>query len=165
MIQGKVIKFGKNVDTDQIIGAHHLTLPTIPAMAGYAFENHDNFINNFDRGDIIVGKENFGCGSSREQAPAVLKHRGVAAVVATGFARIFYRNAINMGLRLIVCPDAGEIKELDILRIEKDHLVNLTTKQQYRIDPLPPFISQILDHGGIVAYLQGKRSFSESICS
>jgi len=156
MIQGKVIKFGKNIDTDQIIGAHHLTLPTIQAMSQHTFEHHDNFINNFTSGDIIVAEDNFGCGSSREQAPAVLKNRGVAAIIAPGFARIFYRNAINLGLPLIVCADADEIMEQDVLRLEKDQLTNLTTGKGYRIDPMPPFIGKILDCGGIIAYRQSK---------
>jgi 3-isopropylmalate/(R)-2-methylmalate dehydratase small subunit len=156
MIQGKVIKFGNNIDTDQIIGAHHLTLPTICDMARYAFEHHANFTTHFERGDIVVGEDNFGCGSSREQAPAVLKERGVAAIVARGFARIFFRNAINLGLRLIVCPEAANIVELDILAIESDRLCNVTTGEEYGIEPLPSFIVDILKSGGIVSSLQKK---------
>jgi 3-isopropylmalate/(R)-2-methylmalate dehydratase small subunit len=154
MIQGKAIKFGNNIDTDQIIGAHHLTLPTIRDMAQYTFEHHANFITHFEKGDILVGEDNFGCGSSREQAPAVLRERGVAAIVARGFARIFFRNAINLGLRLIVCPAAADIVELDRLKIGPDRLCNVTTGKEYAIEPLPSFIVDILKSGGIVSYLQ-----------
>jgi 3-isopropylmalate/(R)-2-methylmalate dehydratase small subunit len=156
MIQGKAIKFGNNIDTDQIIGAHHLTLPTIRDMARYTFEYHAHFITNFKRGDILVGEDNFGCGSSREQAPAVLKERGVAAVVARGFARIFYRNAINLGLRLIVCSEAADIVELDMLVIDSDRLRNVTTGREYVIEPLPSFVCEILRSGGIIPYLRKK---------
>lgn len=156
MIQGKAIKFGNNIDTDQIIGAHHLTLSTIRDMARYAFEHHAHFINDFERGDILVGEDNFGCGSSREQAPAVLKERGVAAIVARGFARIFFRNAINLGLKLIVCPEAADIVELDMLEIEADRLRNVTTGKEYAIEPLPSFICEILKSGGVISYLQKK---------
>jgi 3-isopropylmalate/(R)-2-methylmalate dehydratase small subunit len=156
MIQGKAIKFGNNIDTDQIIGAHHLTLPTIRDMVRYTFEHHPNFTTHFEKGDILVGEDNFGCGSSREQAPAVLKERGVAAIVARGFARIFFRNAINLGLRLIVCPEAADIVELNVLAIESDRLLNVTTGKKYAIEPVPSFIGDILSSGGIIPYLQKK---------
>jgi len=156
MIKGKAIKFGNNIDTDQIIGAHHLTLPAIRAMAPFTFEHHPQFITHFTRGDVLVGEENFGCGSSREQAPAVLKERGVAAIVACSFARIFYRNAINLGLRLMVCAEAAEIMELEMLELDNDRLRNLTTGRDYGIEPLPPFVREILDCGGIIPYLRGK---------
>jgi 3-isopropylmalate dehydratase small subunit len=156
MIQGKAIKFGNNIDTDQIIGAHHLTLPTIHDMARHTFEHHANFMTHFEKGDILVGEDNFGCGSSREQAPAVLKERGVAAIVARGYARIFFRNAINLGLRLIVCPEAADIVELDVLSIESDRLCNVTTGKVYGIEPLPLSIVAILKSGGIISSLQNK---------
>jgi 3-isopropylmalate/(R)-2-methylmalate dehydratase small subunit len=156
MIQGKAIKFGNNIDTDQIIGAHHLTLPTIRDMAQHAFEHYANFITHFERGDILVGEDNFGCGSSREQAPAVLKERGVAVIVARGFARIFFRNAINLGLRLVVCSEAASIAELDVLEITTDRLRNVTKGREYAIEPLPPFVREILKGGGIVPYLRKK---------
>jgi 3-isopropylmalate/(R)-2-methylmalate dehydratase small subunit len=156
MIQGKAIKFGNNIDTDQIIGAHHLTLSTISDMVRYTFEHHAHFITHFERGDILVGEDNFGCGSSREQAPAVLKERGVAAIVARGFARIFFRNAINLGLRLIICPETADIVDLDILAIDTDRLRNVTTGREYVIEPLPSFVCEILKGGGIIPYLQKK---------
>jgi 3-isopropylmalate/(R)-2-methylmalate dehydratase small subunit len=157
MIQGKTLKFGNNIDTDQIIGAHHLCLPAIGDMAPFTFEHHSNFVSNFAPGDIIVAGENFGCGSSREQAPAVLKARGVAAVVACSFSRIFFRNAVNLGLRLIVCADAGEIEELDRLKIDNDRLRNLTTGKDSTLEPLPPFVRDIMKCGGIIPYLNGKK--------
>lgn len=156
MIKGKAIKFGDNIDTDQIIGAHRLTLPAIRDMAPFTFEHHAHFISHFTRGDILVGEENFGCGSSREQAPAVLKDRGVAAIIACSFARIFFRNAINLGLPLIIFAEAAEITELDELAIDHDHLRNLTTGKDSAIEPLPPFIQEILDSGGVLPSLRKK---------
>ncbi|KJR97043.1 MAG: 3-isopropylmalate dehydratase [Desulfobulbaceae bacterium BRH_c16a] len=156
MIIGKAITFGANIDTDQIIGAHHLTRPNIEAMAPYAFEHYPPFKRDFTRGDIIVGADNFGCGSSREQAPAVLKERGVAAIVAQSFARIFFRNAINLGIPLIECPEAGEIKPLEQLEIDHDGLRSLTTGRKFMIVPLPPFIRAYIDSGGVVAHLRSR---------
>ncbi len=156
MIQGKAIVFGDNIDTDQIIGAHHLTRPSIAAMAPCAFEHHAHFQRDFAAGDIIVAGRNFGCGSSREQAPAVLLEQGVAAVVAVSFARIFFRNAINLGLALIECPEAGEIRPLEQLGIDGDTIKSLATGRQYGIVPLPPFIQVFIDSGGVVAHLRDR---------
>lgn len=153
MIQGKAIKFGKNIDTDQIIGAHHLNLPTIRDMAPFTFENAPQFREHFKMGDIIVGEDNFGCGSSREQAPAVLKHLGVGAIVARSFARIFFRNAINLGIDLIECPEAEKIGHLELLEIDNDRLRSPKNGREYEIIPLPPFICGILADGGIIAHL------------
>lgn len=154
MITGKAITFGNNIDTDQIIGAQYLTLPTIAQMSHHLFEHHGQFTENYSSGDFIVGGENFGCGSSREQAPAVLQERGVAAIVAVSFARIFFRNAINLGLRLIECPAAAEISAGDRLEVDNDHLRNLTTGKEYLIEPLPPFVQSIVDRGGVIGRLQ-----------
>jgi len=157
MITGKAITFGNNIDTDQIIGAQYLTLPTIALMSHHLFEHHGQFTENFSSGDIIVGGENFGCGSSREQAPAVLQERGVAAIVAVSFARIFFRNAINLGLRLIECPAAAEISAGDRLAIDHDRLRNLTTGQEYLIESLPFFLQAIVDNGGVIGNLREKK--------
>ncbi len=154
MITGKAIVFANNIDTDQIIGAQYLTLATIAQMSGHLFEHHPQFTDHFSRGDIVVGGANFGCGSSREQAAAVLQERGVAAVVAVGFARIFFRNAINLGLRLIECPAAAEISAGDILAIDTDRLSNLTTGKAYPITPLPSFLQDIVDRGGVIGCLR-----------
>ena len=158
MIQGKAIKFGKNIDTDQIIGAHHLSLPTIRDMAPFAFENAPHFVQHFKRGDIIVGEDNFGCGSSREQAPALLKQRGVGAIVARSFARIFFRNAINLGIVLIECPEADKISHLEMLEIDNDRLRSPKNGRKFGITALPPFICGILADGGIIAYIRRKGS-------
>jgi len=158
MIQGKAIKFGHNIDTDQIIGARHLSLPAIADMAPLAFEHHGNFTTHFAPGDILVAGENFGCGSSREQAPAVLKQRGAGAIVACSFARIFFRNAVNLGLPLIICSQTDEIGELDCLEIDGGCLHDRTTGRRYTIEPLPPFIAGIVDSGGIIPHLRGKKA-------
>ena len=133
MIQGRAIVFGDNIDTDQIIGAHHLSLPSIAAMAPFTFEHHAHFTTGFAVGDILVGGANFGCGSSREQAPAVLKERVVAAIVARSFARIFFRNAINLGLPVIVCPQTQEIRPFTRLEIAGSCLRDLGSSWEFVI--------------------------------
>jgi 3-isopropylmalate/(R)-2-methylmalate dehydratase small subunit len=161
MIQGKAIKFGNNIDTDQIIGAQYLCLPTIKEMSQYTFENYPHFVTEFTKGDIIVGEDNFGCGSSREQAPAVLKEKGVGAIVARSFARIFFRNAINLGIMLIGCPEACEIKHLDKLEIDNNQICCRTTGREFPIIPLPDFIRALVEQGGILASLQMKNEYLE----
>ncbi len=160
MLTGKAIVFGSNIDTDQIIGAHHLVRPTIADMAQFTFEHHPQFVRDFRAGDIIVGRENFGCGSSREQAVAVLQERRVGAVVAISFARIFFRNALNMGLPVITCREAGSIGAGEQLEIDRDRLKVVTTGHHYPLIPLPPFARELFDHGGIIALLR-KRDMSE----
>ncbi|EGW37295.1 3-isopropylmalate dehydratase small subunit [Desulfosporosinus sp. OT] len=159
MIKAKTIKFGDNVDTDQIIPAQYLSLSTIQQIAPHTFEFHGNFANDFKPGDIICGNDNFGCGSSREQAPAVLQERGVSAVIARSFARIFYRNAINIGLLLVECEKADEIRHGDVLEIDpqKGVIRNITTDCNLEITPLPPFMQEILNCGGIVKYIDNRR--------
>ncbi|NLZ35559.1 2,3-dimethylmalate dehydratase small subunit [Clostridium sp. N3C] len=160
MIKGKAIKFGNNIDTDQIIGGEYLSLPTIQSMVPYAFKNYKNFRDNYENGDIIVAESNFGCGSSREQAPAVLKEMGVGAIIAKDFARIFYRNAINLGIVVIECKDVDKIDELDILELELDKgiLFNVTKNERYYIEPIPEFMLSILKSGGIINYMRIKSS-------
>ncbi|SPF56997.1 3-isopropylmalate dehydratase, small subunit [Candidatus Desulfosporosinus infrequens] len=159
MIKSKTIKFGDNVDTDQIIPAQYLSQATIQQMAPHTFEFYGNFTKDFKPGDIIAGNDNFGCGSSREQAPAVLKERGVSAVVARSFARIFYRNAINIGLLLVECEKADEIRQGDVLEIDTEMgaIRNITSDSTLEITPLPPFMQEILNCGGIVKYLDNRR--------
>ena len=159
MIKSKTIKFGDNVDTDQIIPAQYLSLSAIRQMAPHTFEFYENFTKDFKPGDIICGNDNFGCGSSREQAPAVLKERGVNAVIAKSFARIFYRNAINIGLLLVECEQADEIRHGDVLEIDthKGVIRNITSGINLEITPLPHFMQEILNCGGIVKYLDMKR--------
>ena len=156
MITGKAIKFGDNIDTDQIIGAEHLTLPTIEDMVKFTFKNHKNFTDNYQQGDIIVAGHNFGCGSSREQAPAVLKKAGVSAIIAKSFARIFFRNAINLGLMVLECQETDGISNLEHLQIDTmtNKIQNLTKKQSYETIPLPPYIKAVLDAGGVINHMR-----------
>ncbi len=153
-MKGKAIKFGDNVDTDQIIPAQHLSMLEIADMARFAFEHDVNFNENFAQGDILVAGKNFGCGSSREQAPAVLKFRGVKAVIAKDFARIFYRNSINLGIPLIECEYTDEIGNLDEIAIDFKSMVikNYATGKTYNIKPYSDFVQNVLDAGGIVNY-------------
>ena len=160
---GKIFKFDQDVDTDQIIASQYLLFPTIEEMKEHTFESLDpTFASNVkpgdfvvQEGDYVVASENFGCGSSREQAPAVLKALGVKAVVAKSFARIFYRNAINIGLPVIVCKDlydnvnAGDEMELSM----KDGIVRANGKE-YACTKLPEYMQGILDQGGLIASLE-----------
>ncbi|MCI8888652.1 MAG: 3-isopropylmalate dehydratase small subunit [Hungatella sp.] len=155
MSVGKIFKFHNDLDTDQIIASQYLLLPTIDEMKVHTFESLDpEFPHKVKPGDFVVGGENFGCGSSREQAPSVLKALGVKAVVAKSFARIFYRNAINIGLPVIVCkelPDAvedGDEMELSLLE-GTAHAKGRT----YPCTKLPPYMQEILNQGGLIASL------------
>ena len=152
---GKIFKFYRDVDTDQILASQYLLYPTIDEMKSHAFESLDpNFASEVKAGDYIVAEENFGCGSSREQAPSVLKALGIKAVVAKSFARIFYRNAINIGLPVIVCRDlydnvnGGDEMELSLA----DGIATVNGKS-YECTKLPEYMQQILDQGGLIASL------------
>ena len=153
---GKVFKFQQDVDTDQIIASQYLLFPTIEEMKSYAFESLDKeFAAKVKPGDFVVASENFGCGSSREQAPSVLKALGVKAVIAKSFARIFYRNAINIGLPVIVCKDLhenvnpGDDMELDM----QEGVVRVNGKEEFTCTKLPAYMQGILDQGGLIASL------------
>ena len=152
---GKIFKFQQDVDTDQIIASQYLLFSTIDEMKAYTFESlAPDFASNVQPGDYVVASENFGCGSSREQAPSVLKALGVKAVIAKSFARIFYRNAINIGLPVIVCKElhdkvnAGDEMELDM----KEGVVRVGDKE-YACTKLPEYMQGILDQGGLIASL------------
>lgn len=152
---GKIFKFDQDVDTDQIIASQYLLFPTIDEMKTHTFESLDpDFAANVKPGDYVVASENFGCGSSREQAPSVLKALGVKAVVAKSFARIFYRNSINIGLPVIVCKElhdnvnAGDEMELDL----QEGIVRVGDKE-YQCTKLPVYMQGILDQGGLIASL------------
>lgn len=152
---GKIFKFDKDVDTDQIIASQYLLYPTIDEMKVHTFESLDkDFAANVKAGDYVVASDNFGCGSSREQAPSVLKALGVKAVIAKSFARIFYRNAINIGLPVIVCKDLHDNvntgDEMELLLT--DGIVNVNGKQ-FECTKLPPYMQGILDKGGLIASL------------
>ena len=152
---GKVFKFQQDVDTDQIIASQYLLFSTIDEMKAYTFESLvPNFASQVKPGDFVVASENFGCGSSREQAPSVLKALGVKAVVAKSFARIFYRNAINIGLPVIVCKElhdnveAGDEMELSL----QEGIVRVGDKE-YECTKLPEYMQGILDQGGLIESL------------
>ncbi len=153
---GKIFKFNQDVDTDQIIASQYLLFPTIDEMKTHTFESLDpDFAANVKQGDYVVASENFGCGSSREQAPSVLKALGVKAVIAKSFARIFYRNSINIGLPVIVCKDlhdnvnAGDEMELNL----QEGIVRVGDKEEYQCTKLPAYMQGILDQGGLIASL------------
>ena len=154
--------FGDHINTDYIISAKHKGRFTdIKQMVTYLMEDiRPGFFNEIRPGDFIVGGINFGCGSSREAAPAVIKEAGIAAVLAKGFARIFYRNAINIGIP-VVRVDTGSIQEGDLLRIDLDKgsIDNVTRGGTLITHPLPPFIQQILDAGGMENYFRSHSSF------
>lgn len=155
---GKIFKFHTDVDTDQIIASQYLLFPTIDEMKAHTFESLDpTFAERVQPGDYVVAAENFGCGSSREQAPSVLKALGVKAVVAKSFARIFYRNAINIGLPILECPAASEaIAEGDTVSIDFDTgvITDETTGQTFQAAPFPPFIQNIIAKGGLMNSLK-----------
>jgi len=157
MIRGNVWKFGNDIDTDQIIPSQYLLLPTAEEMKKYTFEPLDkDFHKKVKQGDVIVGGENFGSGSSREQAPRVLKELGIQAVVAKSFARIFYRNSINIGLPVIVCKGVYDaVSEGDMLEVEvKEGIVrNVKNGDVYAATRLPEHIMKILDANGLIEYL------------
>lgn len=154
-ITGKVWNFGANIDTDVIIAARYLNSSDPEHLAKYVMEDADpDFPKKLKRGDIIVAGENFGCGSSREHAPIALKASGVAAVVAPSFARIFYRNAFNMGLPIFELPESLEIKEGEEISIDLDNgeIVNNTTKKTYKFIAIPPFMQELISSGGLINY-------------
>lgn len=158
-IKGKVWNFGANIDTDVIIAARYLNSSDPEHLAKYVMEDADpEFPKKLNKGDIIVAGENFGCGSSREHAPIALKAAGVAAVVAPSFARIFYRNAFNMGLPIFELPESLEITEGQEISIDLDagEITNLTTNKTYKFIPIPPFMQELIASGGLINYAKAE---------
>ncbi len=160
--QGKVFKYGDNVDTDVIIPARYLAIQDKKELASHCMEDIDTgFVSAVKAGDIMVAGKNFGCGSSREHAPMVIKEAGVSCVIAETFARIFFRNAINIGLPIIECKEASEgIKASDEVKIDFDSgiIEDLTTGKKFQGTPFPPFMQGIINAGGLVNYInEGKR--------
>ena len=159
---GKVHKYGDNVDTDVIIPARHLNTSDHNELASHCMEDIDTeFVKKVKRGDIMVGGENFGCGSSREHAPIAIKASGIDCVIAKTFARIFYRNAINIGLPILECPEASEkIQDGDEVSIDFDSgvITNETKGETYQALPFPDFIKDIMAKGGLIAQISGKNS-------
>ena len=154
----KVYKYGANVDTDVIIPARHLNDPSPAALASHCMEDIDpDFASTVETGEIVVAGPNFGCGSSREHAPLALKSCGVKCVIAPSFARIFYRNAINIGLPILECPAASEaIAEGDTVSIDFDTgvITDETTGRTFQAAPFPPFIQNIIAKGGLMNSLK-----------
>ena len=153
----KVYKYGANVDTDVIIPARHLNDPSPAALASHCMEDIDEkFASTVEAGDIIVAGRNFGCGSSREHAPLAIKSCGVKCVIAPSFARIFYRNAINIGLPVIICRDLYDhVSGGDEMELSLSEGIARTGGQEYVCTKLPPYMQQILDQGGLLASLNG----------
>ena len=160
MIFGEVHKYGSNVDTDGIIPARYLNTTNPDELASHCLEDLDaDFVSKVQPGDVIVAEDNFGCGSSREHAPIAIKAAGVSLVIANTFARIFYRNSINIGLPILECPEAvagiseGDTVEVDL---ESGKITNVTTGASFSAKPFPPFMQQLISSGGLIAYAKAK---------
>lgn len=160
--QGHVFKYGDNVDTDVIIPARYLNSSDPKELATHCMEDIDrDFVNKVSQGDIIVANKNFGCGSSREHAPIAIKAAGVSCVIAETFARIFYRNAINIGLPIIECPEAAvAIAAGDEVKVDFDTgiITDLTTGKLFQGQAFPPFMQKIIDCEGLVNYINQKNA-------
>ena len=152
--QGTVHKYGDNIDTDVIIPARYLNTADHSELASHCMEDIDKtYVSKVKKGDIMVGGSNFGCGSSREHAPIAIKAAGVDLVIAKTFARIFYRNAINIGLAILECEEASEkISAGDEVSVDFDTgvITNLTKNETYKAQPFPPFIQEIITNGGLL---------------
>jgi 3-isopropylmalate/(R)-2-methylmalate dehydratase small subunit len=155
MIQGHVHRFGDNVDTDAIIPARYLNVSDGPSLAAHLFEDvQADFLKVAKPGDIVVAGSNFGCGSSREHAPIALKVAGMSCVIAATFARIFYRNAIDIGFPILECPEAAaNIKGGDTVQVnlETGQIVDVTSGATFQAEPFPPFMLEIINSGGLIA--------------
>ena len=162
LANGKVFKYGDNIDTDVIIPARYLNTPNMKELASHCMEDIDkDFAKNVKEGDIIVANKNFGCGSSREHAPIAIKESGISCVIASTFARIFYRNAINIGLPIIECDEAAKnIEEGNKLEIDfhTGVIKNMTKNEEYKGEPFPEFMQNIISNGGLI------KSIEKSVC-
>lgn len=160
MIDGKAVKYGDNVDTDVIIPARYLNISDTKELTTHCMEDLDSeYFKKIEGGAILVAGKNFGCGSSREHAPLVIKESGIQIVIAETFARIFYRNAINIGLSIIECPEAVKaIREGDQIEVDlaQGVILNKTQNITYSTTPFPEFMQQIIDAGGLVEYVKKK---------
>ncbi|VYU64326.1 3-isopropylmalate dehydratase small subunit [Clostridium paraputrificum] len=159
-VTGKVFKYGDNVDTDVIIPARYLNTSVHKELAAHCMEDIDkDFVNKVEEGDFIVANKNFGCGSSREHAPIAIKAAGISCVIASTFARIFYRNAINIGLPILECDEAvmaidnGDKLEVDF---STGVIKNLTKNEEYKGEPFPEFMQNIIDNDGLIGYIRNK---------
>lgn len=159
--QGMVFKYGDNVDTDVIIPARYLNTSDPKELAKYCMEDIDkNFVSQVKQGDIIVAEKNFGCGSSREHAPIAIKAAGISCVIAKSFARIFFRNAINIGLPILECEEAVEgISKGDVVEVDfaTGVINNVTTGVSFKAQPFPEFMRKIIEANGLVEYVRGSK--------
>ena len=165
MVSGKVFKYGDNVDTDVIIPARYLNAPSPEELAKHCMEDIDaSFATMVKPGDIMVGGANFGCGSSREHAPISIRACGVRCVIAASFARIFYRNSINIGFPILECPEAAAaIQNGDTVSVDfaTGKIVDETTGETFQAVALPPFIEKIVEHNGLLPYLKARMEKGE----
>lgn len=156
-LRGRVWKFGNDIDTDVIIPARYLNTDNPDVLAEHCMEGADEeFPRKVQTGDIIVAGKNFGCGSSREHAPIAIKAAGVSCVIAANFARIFYRNAFNMGLPILECPEVVQyVEEGEILSVDlgRGEIIKESTGQVYRAQPIPQFMQKLLEAGGLIPYV------------
>jgi len=159
-MKSKCWKFGDNVNTDEIIPARYLNTTDTNELAKHCMEDADpDFIKKARKGDVIVAGENFGCGSSREHAPISIKAAGISCVIAKSFARIFFRNAINIGLLIFECPKAAEqIKEGDEIEVKlaQSEIFNHTSKKTFTFEPFPPEMQEIIKSGGLMNFVKTK---------
>jgi len=162
-VQGKVWKYGDDINTDYIIPGRYMELTDPEEMAKHTFEEHDpEFIKRVKKSDIVVGANNFGCGSSREHAPLALKHSGIGCVLAESFARIFYRNCINIGLPGLECPgihkavNNGDKLEVDVTG---GIIKNITTGNKLKCNPIPEFMVEVLNAGGLAPFLRNTKGW------
>ena len=160
--QGKVFRYGDNVDTDVIIPARYLNITDVVELAAHAMEDIDGtFVDHVQPGDIIVAGRNFGCGSSREHAPLVLKECGIGCIIAPSFARIFYRNAINIGLPILECEEAARVIDAgDEVTVDfaTGEIRDLTNGESFQALPFPEFIQNIIDHDGLLNSLKAREA-------
>ncbi len=163
--EGKAFRYGRDIDTDVIIPARYLNTSDPQELAKHCMEDLDTtFVERVSPGDIIVAEENFGCGSSREHAPISIKAAGVDVVIAKSFARIFYRNSINTGLAIMECPEAVDaISEGDEVKVDTDAgtITDVTTGQEFKAQPFPSFLTEIIEAGGLVNRWKSKLAEAE----
>ncbi len=156
---GKTWKYGDNVDTDVIIPARYLNTPDAKELAKHCMEDIDtSFASKVQEGEIMIAGKNFGCGSSREHAPLAIKTCGIACVIAASFARIFYRNALNIALPILECPEAAEaIKAGDEVEVDFDtgKIIDKTSGATFEAEPFPPFMQDLIKAGGLASYMKG----------
>jgi len=160
MINGRVFKYGNNVDTDVIIPARYLNITNETELASHCMEDIDGkFVKEVKPGDIMVAEKNFGCGSSREHAPLVIKLSGINCIIAETFARIFYRNAVNIGLPILECPKAAkDIENGDQIEVDlkSGTITNITKGRIYQAESFPEFMQDIIEAEGLINYIKGK---------